>query len=150
MTKTFEVLGEAYQASYEEFRSEISGLYPELDRWELLTIANFVYDNNLNKADVRRSLSYLTWKLEDTTKDLKTLVKSLNDAENIRSDLHLSKNNISSLIRSLKYRGFTYDEICGIITYRKGENPFINTKVYCASIMDSAKRYLVSHADMEG
>ena len=147
MTKNFE-LGEAYQASYDEFRTKISGLYPELDRWELLTIANFVYDHNINKKDVIKSFTYLTWKREEMTKSIKSLVESLNHSENIRSDLGLAKNNVSTLIRKLRYRGISYEEICGIISYGDGENPFTNAEKHCRDIHESAKRFLVTHADM--
>ena len=148
MAKTFEVLSEAYQASYNEFRSEISGLYPELDRWELLTIANFVYDHNINKKDVIKSFTYLTWKREEMTKSIKSLVESLNHVENVRSDITLSKGNVSTLIRKLKYRGISYEEICGIISYGDGENPFTNAEKHCRDIHVYAKRFLVTHADM--
>ena len=149
MTKTFKLLEEAYQASYDEFRKKIATLYPDLDRWELLTISNFVYDNNINKEDVIKSFTYSTWRKEEMTMDIKAMVKSLNHSENIRSDLGLAKNNISTLIRKLRYRGISYEEICGIISYGGGENPFTNAEKHCRNVHESAKRFLVTHADME-
>lgn len=148
MSKTFKIVGEAYQASYNEFRDKIATLYPDLDRWELLTIANFVYDHNLDKKDVIKSFTYLTWKREEMTRDIKAMVKSLNHSENIRSDLGLAKNNVSTLIRKLRYRGISYEEICGILSYGGGENPFTNAEKHCRDIHESAKRFLVTHADM--
>ena len=149
MSKKFERLEEAYQASYDEFRNKIATIYPDLDRWELLTISNFVYDNNINKEDVIKSFTYLTWKREEMTKSIKSLVESLNHVENVRSDITLSKGNVSTLIRKLRYRGISYEEICGIISYGDGENPFTNAEKLCREIHESAKRFLVTHADME-
>ena len=81
--------------------------------------------------------------------NIKAMVKSLNHAENVRSDITSSKGNVSTLIRKLRYRGISHEEICNILSYADGENPFTNAEKLCRAIEESAKRFLVAHADME-